>query len=155
MNSDSAKHDAINSEVPNSESVAYEVDIEVNDSNAAEVNTDDVKSDIINSTVPKSESVAYEVDIEVNDSNAAEVNTDDVKSDIINSTVPKSESVAYEVDIEVNDSNSAEVNTDATAQVKSSSMDSNVELNPVIAYFQDNSTAENMATPPRLSASHI
>ena len=155
MNSDSAKHDAINSEVPNSESLVYEVNIEVNDSNSAEVNTDDVKSDIINSTVPKSESVAYEVDIEVNDSNAAEVNTDDVKSDIINSAVPNSESLVYEVNIEVNDSNSAEVNTDATDQVKSSSMDSNVELNPVIAYFQDNSAAENMATPPRLSASHI
>ena len=156
MNSDSAKHDAINSEVPNSESVVYEVDIEVNDSNSGEVNTDDVKSDIISSEVPNSESVVYEVDIEVNDSNSGQVNTDDAKSDAINSEIPPSEShIAHEVDIEVNNSNSSEVNTDATDQVKSSYMDSHKELSPVIAYFKDNSATENMDSSGSLSASHI
>ncbi|MFM8003492.1 MAG: septum site-determining protein MinC, partial [Dolichospermum sp.] len=77
MNCDSAKHDAINSEVPNSESLVYEVNIEVNDSNSGEVNTDDVKSDVINSDVPNSEShIVHEVDIEVNNSHSGEVNTD-------------------------------------------------------------------------------
>ena len=156
MNSDSAKHDAINSEVPNSESFVYEVDIKVNDSNSGQVNTDDVKSDIISSEVPNSESVVYEVDIEVNNSNSGEVNTDEAKSDAINSEIPPSEShIAHEVDIEVNNSNSGEVNTDATDQVKSSYMDSHQELNPVIAYFQDNSAAENMTTQRGVSASHI
>jgi septum site-determining protein MinC len=155
MNSDSAKHDAINSEVPNSESVVYEVDIEVNDSNSGEVNTDDVKSDIISSEVTNSGSVVYEVNIEVNNSNSGEVNTDDIKSDIINPEVPNSESFVYGVNIEVNNSNSGEVNTDATDQVKSSSMDSHQELNSVIAYFQDNSAAENMPRSGSLSASHI
>jgi septum site-determining protein MinC len=140
MNSDSAKHDAINSEVPNSESVVYEVDIEVNNSNSGEVNTDDIKSDIISCEVP----------------NSGQVNTDDAKSDAINSEIPPSEShIGHEVDIEVNNSNSGEVNTDATDQVKSSSIDPHQELNSVIAYFKNNSVAENMATPPSLSASHI
>ncbi|MDB9522326.1 septum site-determining protein MinC [Dolichospermum circinale CS-1225] len=156
MNSDSAKHDAINSEVPNSESVVYKFDIEVNDSNSGEVNTGDVKSDIISSEVTNSGLVVYEVDIEVNNSNSGEVNTGDVKSDAINAEVPKLEShIVHKVDIEVNNSNSGEVNTDATDQVESSSMPSNVELNPVIAYFQDNSATENMDRSRSLSASHI
>ncbi|MDB9468945.1 septum site-determining protein MinC [Dolichospermum circinale CS-539] len=156
MNSDSAKHDAINSEVPNSESVVYKFDIEVNDSNSGEVNTGDVKSDIISSEVTNSGLVVYEVDIEVNNSNSGEVNTGDVKSDAINAEVPKLEShIVHKVDIEVNNSNSGEVNTDATDQVESSSMPSNVELNPVIAYFQDNSATENMDRSGSLSASHI
>jgi septum site-determining protein MinC len=120
------------------------------------MNSDSAKPDAINSEVPKSESVVYEFDIEVNSSNSGEVNTDDVKSDAINAEVPKLEShIVHEVDIEVNNSNSGEVNTDSTDQVESSFMPANVELSPVIAYFQDNSATENMATPPSLSESHI
>ncbi|MBD1212152.1 MAG: septum site-determining protein MinC [Dolichospermum circinale Clear-D4] len=112
------------------------------------MNSDSAKPDAINSEVPKSESVVYEFDIEVNSSNSGEVNTDDVKSDAINAEVPKLEShIVHEVDIEVN--------TDSTDQVESSFMPANVELSPVIAYFQDNSATENMATPPSLSESHI
>ncbi|WP_035368039.1 septum site-determining protein MinC [Dolichospermum circinale] len=74
----------------------------------------------------------------------------------MNAEVPKLEShIVHKVDIEVNNSNSGEVNTDATDQVESSSMPSNVELNPVIAYFQDNSATENMDRSRSLSASHI
>ncbi|MFM6318197.1 MAG: septum site-determining protein MinC [Dolichospermum sp.] len=120
------------------------------------MNCDSAKHDAINSEVPNSESLVYEVNIEVNDSNSGEVNTDDVKSDVINSDVPNSEShIVHEVDIEVNNSHSGEVNTDATDQIESSSMPSNVQLNPVIAYVQDNSAAENMVTSLRLSESHI
>lgn len=120
------------------------------------MNSDSAKPDAINSEVPKSESVVYEFDIEVNSSNSGEVNTDDVKSDAINAEVPKLEShIVHEVDIEVNNSNSGEVNTDSTDRVESSFMPANVELSPVIAYFQDNSATENMATPPSLSESHI
>ena len=120
------------------------------------MNSDSAKPDAINSEVPTSESVVYEFDIEVNSSNSGEVNTDDVKSDAINAEVPKLEShIVHEVDIEVNNYNSGEVNTDSTDQVESSSIPANVELSPVIAYFQDNSATENMATPPSLSESHI
>ena len=120
------------------------------------MNSDSAKPDAINSEVPTSESVVYEFDIDVNSSNSGEVNTDDVKSDAINAEVPKLESrIVHEVDIEVNNSNSGEVNTDYTDQVESSFMPANVELSPVIAYFQDNSATENMATPPSLSESHV
>ena len=120
------------------------------------MNSDSAKPDAINSEVPKSESVVYEFDIEVNSSNSGEVNTDDVKSDAINAEVPKLEShIVHEVDIKVNNSHAGEVNTDATEQVESSSIPANVELNPVITYFQDNSATENMATPPSLSESHV
>jgi septum site-determining protein MinC len=128
MNSNSAKPDAINSEVPKSELIDPEVDIEVNNSNSGEVNTDDAKADA----------------------------KDDAKADAINSEVPKSEShIGHEVDIEVNNSNSGGVNTDSTDQVESNSIPSNLELNPVIAYFKDNSAAENMARSGSLSESHI
>ena len=71
MNSNSAKPDAINSEVPTSESIDPEVDIEVNNSNSGGVNTDDAKADAINSEVPTSEShIGHEVDIDVNNSNS-------------------------------------------------------------------------------------
>ncbi|MDB9534300.1 septum site-determining protein MinC [Dolichospermum planctonicum CS-1226] len=116
------------------------------------MNSDSAKPDAINSEVPTSESVTYEVDIEVNNSHSSEVNTDDA----INSAVPTSEShIVRGVDIKVNNSHAGEVNTDATDQVESSSIRSNVELNPVITYSQDHATAENMATPPPLSESHI
>ncbi len=117
------------------------------------MNSDSAKPDAINSEIPHSEShIVHEVDIEVNNSNSGQVNTDDVISDAINAEIPKLEShIVHEVDIEVNNSNSGQINTDATDQVKSSSVDSNVELNPVMAYFQDNSAAENMATPRRVS----
>ena len=133
MNSNSAKPDAINSEVLKSESIDPEVDIEVNNSNSGEVNTDDAKDDA----------------------------KADAKADAINSEVPKSEShIGHEVDIEVNNSNSGGVNTDSTDQVESNSIPSNLELNPVIAYFKDNSAkdnsaAENMARSGSLSESHI
>ena len=120
------------------------------------MNSDSAKPDAINSEVPTSESVVYEFDIDVNSSNSGEVNTDDVKSDAINAEVPKLEShIVHEVDIKVNNSHAGEVNTDATEQVESSSIPANVELNPVITYFQDHATAENMATPPSLSESHV
>ncbi|MFM6183864.1 MAG: septum site-determining protein MinC [Dolichospermum sp.] len=119
------------------------------------MNCDSAKHDAINSEVPNSESLVYEVDDRVNNSHSGEVNTDDVKSDVINSDVPNSEShIVHEVDDRVNNSHSGEVNTDATDQVESSSMPSNVELNPVIAYCQDNSAAENMPSGS-LSESHI
>ena len=120
------------------------------------MNSDSAKPDAINSEVPTSESVVYEFDIDVNSSNSGEVNTDDVKSDAINAEVPKLEShIVHEVDIKVNNSHAGEVNTDDTEQVESSSIPANVELNPVITYFQDNSATENMATPPSLSESHV
>ncbi|MCW9683373.1 septum site-determining protein MinC [Dolichospermum planctonicum UHCC 0167] len=120
------------------------------------MNSNSAKPDAINSEVPKSELIDPEVDIEVNNSNSGEVNTDDAKDDAINSEVPKSEShIGHEVDIEVNNSNSGGVNTDSTVQVESNSIPSNLELNPVIAYFKDNSAAENMARSGSLSESHI
>ena len=120
------------------------------------MNSNSAKPDAINSEVPKSELIDPEVDIEVNNSNSGEVNIDDAKADAINSEVPKSEShIGHEVDIEVNNSNSGGVNTDSTDQVESNSIPSNVELNPVIAYFKDNSAAENMARSGSLSESHI
>jgi septum site-determining protein MinC len=120
------------------------------------MNSNSAKPDAINSEVPKSELIDPEVDIEVNNSNSGEVNIDDAKADAINSEVPKSEShIGHEVDIEVNNSNSGGVNTDSTDQVESNSIPSNLELNPVIAYFKDNSAAENMARSGSLSESHI
>jgi septum site-determining protein MinC len=120
------------------------------------MNSNSAKPDAINSEVPKSELIDPEVDIEVNNSNSGEVNTDDAKADAINSEVPKLEShIVHEVDIEVNNSNSGGGNTDSTDQVESNSIPSNLELNPVIAYFKDNSATENMAKSGSLSESHI
>ncbi len=94
MNSDSAKPDEINSEIPNSESIFHQVDQKVNSSHFVQTNGDDdfTKPDEINSEIPNSESIFHQVDQEVNNSNSGKINTDFVQNKgESNSIIPNSE----------------------------------------------------------------
>jgi septum site-determining protein MinC len=81
------------------------------------------------------------------------MNSDSAKPDEINSELPKSESISHQIDQEVNSSEFDEINPDFTnKKVESPPIIPNSELSSVTVYLNGNSPAENMATPPRLSA---